>query len=885
MTTTTISGTVSSQVTPGAGNYAATLTIAAGGTIDTGSNSAALWVLAPATVENDGVILTTGNTQGAAVLQGGPALLQNNGTIDGVVGVYLSNGDTLINTGLVTYSGSFYGGDGVQIRTGGALFNSGTIIGVAGIDADAASTLQNTGVVYGWQNGVVAAASNLYNTGSIGGGQTGVIAGPSTTNTGSISGGMFGVIIENAGYALNNAGSIFGGREGVAVIANGVQLTNAGYIGGATYALYVVADAFDLTVLPGASFTGLVTDLDGDGTLILGGTTAATLDIDSFTGFSSVETLAGSDWTLEGSFGSITTLTSARPVSIISGPVTLPGPLNIGTAGYADSLTITSTGRAEGAAAGVYFAVPGTLANAGHVSGTYAGAILAGGALYNAGHITASGSVQIVSGSAITSSGTGVLAGAPVYISNSGVIGGLEEGISLAAGGVVLNTGTIAASGTATQYAGAYTFGPGTAILNNTGAFTLIAGTGARFTGAVTDDAGDGALTLASGAGVLDIDSFSGFSNIDFATGAAWLLEGSSGQLAGGETISGFTAGDTIMLDGFAATDGRYYGGFGLVLSNGGGSYPMLHFADGATGFDIATDGTNTTITAACFCTGTRIATPGGEVPVEDLCIGDEVLTLHAGPKQIKWIGRRSYAAPFADGDFIRPLRIRPGALGEDIPRRALHVSPGHALFLGGALVPGWRLLNGASVTQALHVELVEYYHIELDAQEVIFAEGCPVESYIGAELRGQFHNAAEFSVLYPNAADQSPCLTLLEEGFALEAVQRQVAARAGLPPAMPHTPGALRGFVDVAGPESVEGWAQDEAAPEAPVALDITRDGRRIGRVLANRYRADLRLAGIGSGCHAFRFLLPPGEGNITVTRIADGAILPLTDEAAKVA
>jgi hypothetical protein len=78
-----------------------------------------------------------------------------------------------------------------------------------------------------------------------------------------------------------------------------------------------------------------------------------------------------------------------------------------------------------------------------------------------------------------------------------------------------------------------------------------------------------------------------------------------------------------------------------------------------------------------------------------------------------------------------------------------------------------------------------------------------------------------------------------------------------------------------------VEGWAQDEAAPEAPVVLDIARAGRRIGRVLANRYRADLRQAGLGSGCHAFRFALPPGEGEITVTRAADGTMLPLTDSA----
>jgi hypothetical protein len=159
------------------------------------------------------------------------------------------------------------------------------------------------------------------------------------------------------------------------------------------------------------------------------------------------------------------------------------------------------------------------------------------------------------------------------------------------------------------------------------------------------------------------------------------------------------------------------------------------------------------------------------------------------------------------------------------------------------------------------------------------------VESFIGAQWRGQFHNAAEFTTLYPADKDQSPCLTLLEDGFMLEAIKLQLAKRAGLSPVPPAEPGPLRGFVDVAGPDVVEGWAQDEANGEAPVALDILRGECRVGRVLSNHYRADLRAAGLGSGCHAFRFALPPGEGEIAVIRAADGAAVPLTEAASHAA
>ena len=197
---------------------------------------------------------------------------------------------------------------------------------------------------------------------------------------------------------------------------------------------------------------------------------------------------------------------------------------------------------------------------------------------------------------------------------------------------------------------------------------------------------------------------------------------------------------------------------------------------------------------------------------------------------------------------------------------------------IDGVLVHASYLVNGASIIQAEHVESVTYYHIELDSHEVIFAENCPAESFLGERFRGQFHNAASYRALYPEGcAPEHMCLPLLDSGFQLDAIQRRLAGRAGI--AVLAASGALRGYVDQAGPDVCAGWAQDEATPEIPVCLDIFSAGRRIGRVLANFFRGDVRDAGYGSGYHGFSFQLPENTATpIEIRRSADGSKLTLT-------
>ena len=165
-----------------------------------------------------------------------------------------------------------------------------------------------------------------------------------------------------------------------------------------------------------------------------------------------------------------------------------------------------------------------------------------------------------------------------------------------------------------------------------------------------------------------------------------------------------------------------------------------------------------------CFAAGTMIVTDRGEVAVEDLAVGDKVLTRDDGFQPIRWIGesrvRRSAASA--------PIRVRAGALGEGRPSRDLRVSPQHRVLLrdarldlyfgvGEALVPAKQLVDGESIIQERDGPAVRYFHILFDTHQIVYSDGMPTESFhpgawglstLGEETR------AEVLALFPQLAE-----------------------------------------------------------------------------------------------------------------------------------
>src|SRR5690606_23181699 len=81
-------------------------------------------------------------------------------------------------------------------------------------------------------------------------------------------------------------------------------------------------------------------------------------------------------------------------------------------------------------------------------------------------------------------------------------------------------------------------------------------------------------------------------------------------------------------------------------------------------------------VACVSFTRGTHITlASGAQVPIENLRVGDKVLTRDDGPQAIRWIGHTTLRAV---GDFA-PVVIAKGALHNE---NDLIVSPDHRLFV-----------------------------------------------------------------------------------------------------------------------------------------------------------------------------------------------------------
>jgi hypothetical protein len=255
-------------------------------------------------------------------------------------------------------------------------------------------------------------------------------------------------------------------------------------------------------------------------------------------------------------------------------------------------------------------------------------------------------------------------------------------------------------------------------------------------------------------------------------------------------TITGFGDGNTIDVQGFVYSDAVFTqgpSGAAGTLTLSGGTIAPLSFAvlgDYAADSFMATPGSTDTVVTLCFAAGTRIATPGGEVPVERLAVGDEVLTLAGAARPIVWIGAGQVLATRGRRNSATPIIVRRGALADNVPHRDLRITKGHSLCIDGVLIPVEELVNHRSIEWDDRAQELAIYHIELATHDVLLADGAPAESYRDDGNRWLFRNANAGWHLPPQAS----CAPVLSDGAVVDAIWRRLLERAGPRPSVPLT-------------------------------------------------------------------------------------------------
>ncbi|OZI52695.1 Hint domain-containing protein [Bordetella genomosp. 4] len=273
--------------------------------------------------------------------------------------------------------------------------------------------------------------------------------------------------------------------------------------------------------------------------------------------------------------------------------------------------------------------------------------------------------------------------------------------------------------------------------------------------------------------------------NIDLgSSGASTLIYDTTGaDLSQAPTVNltGISAGDQITVTN--AASGEYVDG-DLVFKDAQGNTIATFNADDLDPSQINFNGGS--MSYACFLRGTHIATPNGEVRVEDLRAGDEVLTASGGVATVKWLGHRMLHKkhiPMKDAIRAFPVLLKKSAIAPGMPHRDLIVSPMHHLYFDGALIPAMLLVNGQTIIQQFDMKEFEYFHVELEKFDILLAEGMPAESYIDMNNRSMFDNAHTVA-LRPDfePAKVRPVIDGIEivrSGPVVEALRKRLMQRA----------------------------------------------------------------------------------------------------------
>lgn len=171
-----------------------------------------------------------------------------------------------------------------------------------------------------------------------------------------------------------------------------------------------------------------------------------------------------------------------------------------------------------------------------------------------------------------------------------------------------------------------------------------------------------------------------------------------------------------------------------------------------------------------CFTPGTLIATPRGERLVEELKVGDRIITRDNGIQEIRWVGQKVMkGTELVKNAQLRPILIKAGSLGAGLPERDMLVSPSHRVLVSDdrtqlyfderEVLAAAKHLVGTPGIQAVDVMSTTYIHFMFDQHEVVLSNGCWTESFQPGDysLKGiDIEQRQEIYTLFPELREAS---------------------------------------------------------------------------------------------------------------------------------